>query len=123
MLDLINFDLGGGNNPRRGQPRETSVVRDTRADRIPSGKESKAANQFFDILNVLSFDPKTFAWIFCRANIVIQRRAMECLLEVVDLLALRFDNGFYDTQEEMEWFLTAKRAQDAMLVYRQEGML
>lgn len=124
MLDLINFDLGGDNGPRRRVSiDEAKVTRDTRQDRSPKGQEAKAANAFFGMLNVLSFDPRNFAWVFGRADLIIQKRALECLMAVVDLLASRFDNGFYDTEEEMEFALAAKRAQDAMLVFRQEGML
>jgi hypothetical protein len=85
--------------------------------------EAKAAKAFFSVLNVLSFDPGVFAVLFMNQDFAVQRRVIECLVEIVDLSSFYLDEGFYNTEAEIEFGMAAKRAQDAMEAFRNHGML
>jgi hypothetical protein len=90
---------------------------------VLSSPEDKAAQAFFRAMNVLAFDPAQFASIFARAELVIQKRALETLIQWVDVMAARFDRSDYRSEDELDFLLAAKRAQDAMLPFRERGML
>lgn len=125
MLDAVN--LGGGGNGNRQSPKRRESVAGARSvstrpikDNSP---EAKAAKAFFQAMNVLAFDPARFALIFSRAELAVQKRALETLIALIDLLAFRWDEAHYSTEEEREFLIAAKRAADAMAPFRERGML
>jgi hypothetical protein len=126
VLDLINFGgSGGGQGRKKNNNSMTTGVTRVSSKRLPQkvSPEAKASRSFFDILNVLSFDPTVFALVFVQEDMQVQKRTLECLLEVIDLIVYNLDQGFYENDEDIEFGWAAKRAQDAMSVFRELGML
>lgn len=124
MLNLDPFDDGAWipNTSRQGA-REVFAVKPSKNSKGTS-REEKAAEAFFNCLNVLDFDPSSFAWFFSNTNLAMKKRALEVLIYFVDLLCLRYDRGFEgDTEDEQEFLLKAKRVQACLDAFRDGGML
>ena len=77
----------------------------------------------FNAVNTLTFESGRVAWMIARTDIVIQKRVLSIVLDFVDIIANRLDKGLYATDEEYDFCLVAKRAQDSMAPFRENGML
>ena len=117
--------FGGGNGPvKRGASNTSYGTRSVSATPLrDSSPEAKAAKAFFQAMNVLTFDPAKFALIFIRADLAIQKRALATLIAMIDILAARWDNAHYHNDEEMEFVIAAKRAQDAIAPFRELDLM
>jgi len=122
---MLNLNVGG--NGQRSAPRSIDngpavrSISDNRP-RIDKSPEGKGARELAKAMNVLSFDPNAFAWVMAREDFIIQKRALESLLAMVDLWANRVGIAG-QSDEELELAITAARARDALSVFRDRGML
>lgn len=121
---MLGTILSGGG---REWPGRSKDITQTRAvsdkSRQKESPEHKAAMSFFDSLNTLTFNPEVFAVYLGRAELVIQKRVLSCLIAFVDLIADRLENGVDKSEEEIDFIFRARRVRDAMSFFRENGML
>lgn len=79
--------------------------------------EKKVVTKLIEGISTLDFQPGMFALHLGTASIRVQERVLECLMEYIDFLSLKWDEELFG-DHEADLCMKAKRMQDAMAPFR-----
>lgn len=96
-------------------PRQSYPIHSTTQVR---GKEATAARKFLDLIDTLSFDPAVFVTIVTNnPSLEVQKRALKLFTALVYAWCVKYDNQLWKNQEEFEFLVQAKKAQNVLQAY------